>query len=57
MAMNTSINAVLILDSEGGRIAVKYYKTKELDDYKAQVEFEKKLFAKTHRTNARVDGE
>ncbi|MBA0857699.1 hypothetical protein Goshw_015807, partial [Gossypium schwendimanii] len=49
------IKNVLLLDSEGKRIAVKYYS----DDWptnSAKEAFEKAVFAKTQKTNARTDG-
>ncbi len=45
-----TIRNILILDSDGNRIAAKYY----TDDYptvKEQHAFEKNLFTKTHRIN------
>jgi len=53
MAHLYSVKSILILDSEGKRLAVKYY----CDDYpttKEQLEFEKNLFNKTHLANAEV---
>ncbi|MBA0650444.1 hypothetical protein Goklo_017862, partial [Gossypium klotzschianum] len=49
------IKNILLLDSEGKRIAVKYYS----DDWptnSAKEAFEKAVFAKTQKTNARTDG-
>ncbi|KAK5803364.1 hypothetical protein PVK06_031009 [Gossypium arboreum] len=50
------IKNILLLDSEGKRIAVKYYS----DDWptnSAKEAFEKAVFAKTQKTNARTDAE
>ncbi|PPD68363.1 hypothetical protein GOBAR_DD34757 [Gossypium barbadense] len=49
------VKNILLLDSEGKRIAVKYYS----DDWPtnaAKEAFEKAVFAKTQKTNARTDG-
>ena len=46
---------ILLLDSEGKRVAVKYYS----DDWptnSAQEAFEKSVFTKTQKTNARTEG-
>ncbi|XP_015890666.1 coatomer subunit zeta-2 isoform X2 [Ziziphus jujuba] len=51
-----SIKNILILDSEGKRVAVKYYS----DDWatnSAKLDFEKSLFTKTMKTNARTEAE
>ncbi|KAL5579445.1 hypothetical protein UlMin_011887 [Ulmus minor] len=51
-----SIKNILLLDSEGKRVAVRYYS----DDWatsSAQLAFEKSLFAKTMKTNARTEAE
>jgi hypothetical protein len=45
-----SVRSLLILDSEGGRIAAKYY-SNDFPTVKSQIDFEKNLFAKTHRAN------
>ena len=45
---------ILLLDSEGKRVAVKYYS----DDWptnSAKEAFEKSVFAKTQKTNARTE--
>mmetsp|Transcript_19061 Transcript_19061/g.22784 ORF Transcript_19061/g.22784 Transcript_19061/m.22784 type:complete len:179 (-) Transcript_19061:376-912(-) len=50
------IKNILILDSEGKRIAVKYYS----DDWPtqaSQLAFEKSIFTKTQRTNAKGEAE
>lgn len=50
-----SIKNILILDSEGKRVAVKYYS----DDWptnSAKLAFEKSLFTKTMKMNARIEG-
>ncbi|KAF2314657.1 hypothetical protein GH714_028292 [Hevea brasiliensis] len=51
-----SIKNILLLDSEGKRVAVKYYS----DDWptnNAKEAYEKVVFAKTQRTNARTEAE
>lgn len=50
-----SIKNILLLDSEGKRVAVKYYS----DDWptnSAKLAFEKYLFTKTLKSNARAEG-
>ncbi|EEF41048.1 zeta-coat protein, putative [Ricinus communis] len=49
------VKNILLLDSEGKRVAVKYYS----DDWPtntAKLAFEKSLFAKTMKSNARTEG-
>ncbi|KAH7662716.1 Vesicle coat complex COPI zeta subunit protein [Dioscorea alata] len=51
-----SVKNILLLDSEGKRVAVKYFS----DDWPtlaAKLSFEKSLFAKTVKTNARSEAE
>nr|GEX24411.1 coatomer subunit zeta-1-like [Tanacetum cinerariifolium] len=51
-----SVKNILLLDSEGGRVAVKYYS----DDWptnSAKEAFEKSVFTKTQKTNARTEAE
>ncbi|XP_017229451.1 coatomer subunit zeta-1 [Daucus carota subsp. sativus] len=51
-----SVKNILLLDSEGKRVAVKYYS----DDWptnSAKEAFEKSVFAKTQKTNARTEAE
>eukprot|EP01103_Thecamoeba_quadrilineata_P012210 TRINITY_DN3092_c0_g1_i1.p1 TRINITY_DN3092_c0_g1~~TRINITY_DN3092_c0_g1_i1.p1 ORF type:complete len:174 (+),score=37.05 TRINITY_DN3092_c0_g1_i1:70-591(+) len=48
-----AIKSILILDSEGKRLAAKYY-TGDYQTTKEQLEFEKVLFNKTHLTNSEV---
>ncbi|THU46126.1 hypothetical protein C4D60_Mb09t01650 [Musa balbisiana] len=51
-----SIKNILLLDSEGKRVAVKYYS----DDWptlSAKLAFEKSVFTKTQKTNARTEAE
>eukprot|EP00887_Chlorella_sp_A99_P003613 scaffold7.g3613.t1 len=50
------VQNLLLLDSEGKRIAVKYY-SKQWATVPQQAEFEKSVFAKTARTNARGEPE
>ena len=50
-----SIKNILVLDSEGKRVAVKYFS----DDWptlNAKLAFEKSVFTKTQKTNARSEG-
>lgn len=50
-----SVKNILLLDSEGKRVAVKYYS----DDWptnSAKEAFEKAVFTKTQKTNARTEG-
>ncbi|KAG5619299.1 hypothetical protein MTR67_015843 [Solanum verrucosum] len=50
------VKNILLLDSEGKRVAVKYYS----DDWptnSAKVAFEKSIFTKTQKTNARTEAE
>ncbi|KAJ8756212.1 hypothetical protein K2173_024759 [Erythroxylum novogranatense] len=62
MALSTSadlcpkVKNILLLDSEGKRVAVKYYS----DDWptnSAKLAFEKAVFAKTMKSNARTEAE
>ncbi|KAJ4958060.1 hypothetical protein NE237_025171 [Protea cynaroides] len=51
-----SVKNILLLDSEGKRVAVKYYS----DDWptiNAKFSFEKSVFTKTQKTNARTEAE
>ena len=48
---------ILLLDSEGKRIAVKYYTPEMLSNVAAQSKFEKSVFQKTSRSNARGEAE
>jgi len=50
-----SVKNILLLDSEGKRVAVKYYS----DDWptnSSKSAFEKSVFTKTLKSNARVEG-
>ncbi|KAI3684180.1 hypothetical protein L6452_33400 [Arctium lappa] len=51
-----TIKNVLLLDSEGRRMAVKYY-TDEWPTNSAKLAFEKSIFSKTQKTNARTEAE
>ncbi|KAI6705824.1 hypothetical protein NL676_008786 [Syzygium grande] len=56
MELCPSVKNVLLLDSEGNRIAVKYY----CDDWptnSAKEAFEKAVFTKTQKNNARTEAE
>ncbi|XP_020571745.1 coatomer subunit zeta-2-like [Phalaenopsis equestris] len=51
-----SVKNILLLDSEGKRVAVKYY----ADDWPtnaSKLAFEKSVFTKTQKTNARTEAE
>ncbi|KAK9823143.1 hypothetical protein WJX72_000575 [[Myrmecia] bisecta] len=50
------VKNLLLLDSEGKRIAVKYF-APEWSTVAAQANFEKSVFSKTSRTNARGEAE
>ncbi|KAK1316882.1 Coatomer subunit zeta-1 [Acorus calamus] len=49
-----SIKNILLLDSEGKRVAVKYY-SDDWSTLNAKLAFEKSVFAKTQKTNARTE--
>ncbi|MBA0709601.1 hypothetical protein Golax_024628, partial [Gossypium laxum] len=49
-----SIKNILLLDSEGNRVAVKYY-SDEWPNNSVKEAFEKSLFTKTQKTNARTE--
>ncbi|KAI9573258.1 Longin-like domain-containing protein [Boletus coccyginus] len=49
-----SVNAFLILDSEGHRVLAKYYRTKDLHSQKDQRAFEKGLWQKTKKPGGDV---
>ena len=46
---------ILLLDSEGKRVAVKYY-SDDWSTHAAKLSFEKLVFSKTSKTNARTEG-
>ncbi|KAJ7292333.1 hypothetical protein O6H91_04G058100 [Diphasiastrum complanatum] len=50
------IKNILLLDSEGKRVAVKYY-SDDWPNLAAKLAFEKSIFAKTQRTSARTEAE
>ncbi|MCO5611272.1 hypothetical protein L7F22_065524 [Adiantum nelumboides] len=50
------IKNILLLDSEGKRVAVKYF-CDEWPNHASKLAFEKSVFTKTQRTNARAEGE
>lgn len=50
------VQAVLVLDDKGKRIACKYY-TDVFGDYSKQLALEKEIHKKASRTSARVDAE
>ncbi|URE39435.1 hypothetical protein MUK42_06093 [Musa troglodytarum] len=51
-----SIKNILLLDSEGKRVAVKYY-SDDWPSLSAKLAFEKSVFTKTQKTNARTEAE
>ncbi|KAG6431488.1 hypothetical protein SASPL_109567 [Salvia splendens] len=51
-----TIKNILLLDSEGKRVAVKYY-SDEWPTNSAKLAFEKSIFTKTQKTNARTEAE
>ncbi|XP_021294242.1 coatomer subunit zeta-2-like [Herrania umbratica] len=51
-----AVKNILILDSEGKRVAVKYY-SNEWPTNSAKLAFEKSLFTKTLKSNARTEAE
>mmetsp|Transcript_37343 Transcript_37343/g.80664 ORF Transcript_37343/g.80664 Transcript_37343/m.80664 type:complete len:184 (+) Transcript_37343:185-736(+) len=51
------VKAMIVLDNEGKRITVKYYAKDWATSVKEQSNFERSLFAKTARTNARGEAE
>ncbi|KAG9140986.1 hypothetical protein Leryth_012580 [Lithospermum erythrorhizon] len=51
-----TIKNILLLDSEGNRVAVKYY-TDEWPTHAAKLAFEKSVFTKTQKTSARTEAE
>ncbi|EOY27149.1 SNARE-like superfamily protein [Theobroma cacao] len=51
-----AVKNILILDSEGKRVAVKYY-SDEWPTNSAKLAFEKSLFTKTLKSNARTEAE
>ncbi len=50
------VKAMILLDNEGKRVTVKYYAKDWATSVKEQSNFERSLFAKTARTNARGEG-
>ncbi|GAV84923.1 Clat_adaptor_s domain-containing protein [Cephalotus follicularis] len=55
-ALCTTIKSILLLDSEGKRVAVRYYS----DDWptqSAKLAFEKYVFSKTLKSNARMEAD
>lgn len=51
------VKNMLLLDSEGKRVAVKYYSNDDWPSFAAKQTFEKSLFNKTQRANARTEAE
>jgi len=51
------VSSILVLDSEGGRIAVNYFDQVKGQDLKIQQALEKKLHEKTCKSSARIDAE
>ena len=50
-----SVSALIVLDGEGKRIVVRYYRS-SFTTPAEEMAFEKKLFDKTIRTNAKNEG-
>lgn len=50
-----TIKNILLLDSEGKRVAVRYY-TDDWPTHSAKIAFEKSTFTKTQKSNARTEG-
>lgn len=48
-----SVKAILILDNDGSRLVGKYF-SNEFPTIKEQKDFEKNLFAKTHKANGEI---
>ncbi|KQK10497.1 hypothetical protein BRADI_2g54480v3 [Brachypodium distachyon] len=51
-----SVKNILVLDSEGKRVAVKYY-SDEWPSVSSKLAFEKSVFVKTQKTSARTEAE
>lgn len=51
------IDAMILLDMDGKRIAVKYYNKTTWPDLESEFKFEKAIFMKTQRSNARGEPE
>ncbi|EPS65097.1 hypothetical protein M569_09682, partial [Genlisea aurea] len=51
-----TIKNILLLDSEGKRVAVKYY-AEDWPSNSSKLAFEKSIFTKTQKTNARTEAE
>lgn len=47
-----SVTAILVLDSEGNRVCVKYYDTQAFGAYPQQLAFERKMFTKIFRSQS-----
>lgn len=50
------IKAILVVDADGKRIMARYYGAPEFPTGEAETTFEKKLYDKTMRTNAKNEG-
>ena len=50
------IKAILVVDGDGKRIMARYYGAPEFPTGEAEATFEKKLYDKTMRTNAKNEG-
>ncbi|KAL3671539.1 hypothetical protein V7S43_003459 [Phytophthora oleae] len=55
-AASPSVKAIFILDSDGNRVCAKYY-DKSYPTQKEQLALEKKLYAKTKNSNARLEAD
>ncbi|KAL8511782.1 hypothetical protein ACS0TY_018278 [Phlomoides rotata] len=56
MDLCPSVKNILLLDSEGKRVAAKYY-SEDWPSNSARESFEKAVFTKTQKTNARSEAE
>lgn len=50
------VKAILVVDGDGKRIMARYYGAPEFPTGEAEATFEKKLYDKTMRTNAKNEG-
>ena len=50
------VKAILVVDADGKRIMARYYGAPEFPTGEAETTFEKKLYDKTMRTNAKNEG-
>jgi len=56
--LEPTVSAIVILDSDGNRLLAKYFtKDVRLAELKQQLSFERKVFEKTQKSNARSDAD